>query len=488
MHLDEVLKTKDYKDVLKHFCEISAVPRGSGYNEKISKWLCTFAGEHGISYEQDAALNVIMRKPATKGYEKAPRVILQGHMDMVCVKTEDCSHDFLTEGLELLTDGEVICADGTTLGADDGIAIAYMLSILLDESLEHPELICLITTDEETGMDGARVISAEAIDAEYLINIDSEEEGICWCGCAGGQRLDLRLPMRRETVKGYPITVTLGGLSGGHSGADIHKYIPNAVHIIGRLLSEIIGDCEYRIIDMKGGEKDNSIPVNASVSLLVQNPQADMKCIQAVADSLKKLYGRSQEKMSIHLVMDQQEEAYVLQKECQEKLVFLLNQLPDGVQSMSTQISGLVETSLNLGIFWLEQEQAVYRLSLRSSVAYELQGLSQRIKALATFVGATAESGSDYPAWEYRSKSKLRELFCETYSLLYNKTPRTAAIHAGLECGIFSEKLPDTDMISIGPDMHDIHTPKERLDISSTIRVYKVLEKMLSLIREGKEQ
>jgi len=489
MHLDEVLKTKDYKNVLKHFCEISAVPRGSGYNEKISNWLCTFAGAHGIFCEQDAAMNVILRKPATQGYEDAPSVILQGHMDMVCVKTEDCSHDFLTEGLELITDGEVICANGTTLGADDGIAIAYMLSILLDENLEHPELICLITTDEETGMDGARNVSAESLDAEYLINIDSEEEGICWCGCAGGQRLDIRFPVSRETVKGYPVTVSLGGLSGGHSGADIHKYIPNAVHIIGRLLTEVAENCEYRIIDMKGGEKDNSIPANASVSFLVQNPQSDMEKLQTVADSLKKLYGRSQEKMSIHLVIKQQkEEAQALQKECQEKLVFLLNQLPDGVQSMSTQIPGLVETSLNLGIFCLEREQALYRLSLRSSVAYELQSLSRKVKALAAFVGADAESGSDYPAWEYRSESKLRELFCETYSLLYSKTPQTAAIHAGLECGILSEKLPETDMISIGPDMHDIHTPKERLDISSTIRVYKVLEKMLSIIREGKEQ
>ena len=484
MHLDEVLKTKDYKNVLKHFCEISAVPRGSGYNEKISNWLCTFAGAHGIFCEQDAAMNVILRKPATQGYEDAPSVILQGHMDMVCVKTEDCSHDFLTEGLELLTDGEVICANGTTLGADDGIAIAYMLSILLDESLEHPELICLITTDEETGMDGARAVTPESIRAEYLINIDSEEEGICWCGCAGGQRLDLRLPLVKETAKGYPVTITLGGLSGGHSGADIHKYIPNAIRIIGRLLAEVAEVCEYRLMDMKGGEKDNSIPVNASVSFLVQNPQADMEKIQTVADSLSKLYGRSQEKMCIHSVMQQPDEVVVLQKECQEKLVFLLNQLPDGVQSMSTQIPGLVETSLNLGIFYFEQEHALYRISLRSSVAYELQGLSRKIKVLASFVGADAESGSDYPAWEYRSESKLRELFCETYSLLYNKVPRTAAIHAGLECGIFSEKMPNMDMISIGPNMHDIHTPKERLEISSAIRVYMVLEKMLSLIRE----
>lgn len=485
MNLNEVLHTKDYKNVLKHFCEISAVPRGSGYNEKISNWLCAFAKAHGITYEQDAMQNVILRKSATQGYENAPSVILQGHMDMVCVKTEDCSHDFLTEGLELLTDGEVICANGTTLGADDGIAIAYMLSVLLDENLEHPELICLITTDEETGMDGARAVTPESIKAEYLINIDSEEEGICWCGCAGGQRLDLRLPLVKETAKGYPVTITLGGLSGGHSGADIHKYIPNAIHIIGRFLSEVSEVCEYRLIDMKGGEKDNSIPVNASVSFFVQNPQKDMKKIQAVADSLMKLYGRSQEKMNIHpVIQPQQIELEVLQKECQENLVFLLNQLPDGVQSMSTQIPGLVETSLNLGIFRFEQEHALYRLSLRSSVAYELQGLSRKIKALASFAGADAESGSDYPAWEYRSESKLRELFCETYSLLYNKTPRTAAIHAGLECGIFSEKLPNTDMISIGPDMHDIHTPKERLEISSTIRVYKVLEKMLSLIRD----
>jgi len=492
MNLNEVLQTKDYKNVLKHFCEISAVPRGSGYNEKISNWLCDFAKANGIVYEQDTALNVILRKPATKGYEKAPRVILQGHMDMVCVKTEDCTHDFLSEGLSLLTDGELIYADRTTLGADDGIAIAYMLSILTDNSLQHPELICLITTDEETGMDGARAVETKKIDAEYLINIDSEEEGVCWCGCAGGQRLELRLPVIREAVEGYAVTIILGGLSGGHSGADIHKYIPNAIHVMGRFLAELAESCNYRIIDMQGGEKDNSVPVNATVSILIQNPAEDGKKIQSILDSLTRLYGRGQEKMKfvtdMNPVQDNasllQKETSVLQKESQEKLIFLLNQLPDGVQCMSTQIPGLVETSLNLGVFALDQEQAVYHLSLRSSVAYELQALSKKIKTLAKFVGADAESGSDYPAWEYRSESKLRELFCETYSQLFGRIPKTAAIHAGLECGLFSEKLPETDMISIGPDMHDIHTPKERLEISSTVRVYKVLEKMLGLMTE----
>lgn len=484
MNLNEVLRTNDYKNVLKHFCEISAVPRGSGYNEKISNWLCAFAENHGIAYEQDEALNVILRKPATKGYELAPKVVLQGHMDMVCVKNEGCLHDFYTEGLELLTDGEWIFANGTTLGADDGISIAYMMSLLTDESLEHPELICLITTDEETGMDGAREINPEKIKADYLINIDSEEEGVCWCGCAGGQRLEVRLPIEREIVTGDILTITLGGLSGGHSGADIHKYIPNAIHVMGRFLSELAEICEYRLVDMRGGEKDNSIPVNVTARILVQNLQSEIEKVQAIAESLKRLYGRSQESMSFSIECGAMEASAVLKAESQRKLVFLLNQLPDGVQSMSTQIEGLVETSLNLGIFILEQEQAVYHLSLRSSVAYELQGLSKKIKELAEIVGAEAESGSDYPAWEYRSESKLRELFCDTYSLLYSKTPRTAAIHAGLECGLFSEKLPDTDMISIGPDMHDIHTPKERLEINSTVRVYKVLEKMLGLIRE----
>lgn len=482
MSLNEVLETKDYKYVLKHFCELSQIPRGSGYNEKISEWLCTFAKEHGLSYEQDEALNVIIRKPASKGYEYAPAVVLQGHMDMVCVKDESCTHDFCKEGLELRTDGTLIFADGTTLGADDGIAIAYMLSVLLDDSLQHPELICLITTDEETGMDGARVIRPEKINAKYLINIDSEEEGVCWCGCAGGQRLELRLPLMKEQKKGNVFTVVLGGLSGGHSGADIHKYIPNAIHVLGRFLSELA--CEYSVIDMFGGEKDNSIPVNATVRLLVKESDEAEKAIRRVTDALQRLYGRSQTSMSFHVEKEtQQTNQYVLQQESQKRMVFLMNQLPDGVQCMSTQIPGLVETSLNLGIFSIEKDEAIYHLSLRSSVAYELEGLSDKIKALAKYCGAQAESGSDYPAWEYRSESKLRELFCKTYSLLFKKNARTAAIHAGLECGLFSEKLPMTDMISIGPNMHDIHTPKERLEIDSTIRVYKVLEKMLCEIR-----
>lgn len=481
MSLNEVLGTKDYKNVLKHFCDISDVPRGSGYNQKISDWLCDFARKNGIAYEQDEALNVILRKPATQGNENAPKVILQGHMDMVCVKEDNCTHDFCNEGLALLTDGEWIYADGTTLGADDGISIAYMLSLLMDEGLEHPELICLITTDEETGMDGARAIDPAKIKADYLVNIDSEEEGVCWCGCAGGQRLELTLPVEREDTEDYYLNVSLGGLSGGHSGADIHKYIPNAIHIMGRFLAEFAEHCDYRIHTMSGGEKDNSIPVNAKVGLYVKNTKEAQEAVREVTESLTKLYGRSQSGMSFHVTMeDKVTTASVLTKESQEKLVFLLNQLPDGVQSMSTQIPGLVETSLNLGIFSLKYEYALYHLSLRSSVAYELQGLSRKIKSLAEFAGAKTESGSDYPAWEYRSESKLRELFCDTYSLLYNRQPRTAAIHAGLECGLLSEKMPYTDMISIGPDMHDIHTPKERLDINSTIRVYKVLETMLS--------
>ena len=484
MNLNEVLASKDYKNVLKHFCEVSDVPRGSGHNEKISEWLCCFAREHGIAYEQDEALNVILRRPASAGYENAPAVILQGHMDMVCVQDEGNLHDFCTEGLALLTDGEIITADGTTLGADDGIAIAYMLSLLTDNELQHPELICLITTDEETGMDGARAIDTKKISADYLINIDSEEEGVCWCGCAGGQRLELRLPLDRESADGYIVCVTIGGLSGGHSGADIHKYIPNAIHVMGRLLSELSEHCEYRVIDMQGGEKDNSIPVNASLRFQVSNPSEAMPCIESVMNELVKLYGRSQETMSLKAeVSSVPENNQVLLPECQEKFVFLLNQLPDGVQSMSTLIPGLVETSMNLGIFEMKPEVAVYHLSLRSSVAYELQSLSKKIKKLAAWAGAEAESGSDYPAWEYRKESKLRELFCETYSLLYESKPRTAAIHAGLECGLFSEKMPETDMISVGPNMHDIHTPKERLEIDSTIRVYRVLEKMLACIR-----
>lgn len=484
MNLSEVLAANDYKRVLQHFCEISAVPRGSGYNEKISNWLCEFAKQHGIAYEQDDALNVILRKPASKGYENAPAVILQGHMDMVCVKDADCNHDFINEGLTLLSDGRYIFADGTTLGADDGIAIAYMLSLLMDSTLQHPELICLITTDEETGMDGAREVKAEKIEAPYLINIDSEEEGVCWCGCAGGQRIEIGLPLQREENIGYCVEVSLGGLSGGHSGADIHKYIPNAIHVLGRFLSEVSEKTEIRILDMKGGEKDNSIPVNATVHFLVFDSKKAGEVVCEVTEAIIAVYGRSQKEMRIlSSIADTKVCEAALTKTCQEKLLFLLNQLPDGVQTMSTQIPELVETSMNLGIFEMNADVAIYHLSLRSSVAYELQGLSKKVKQLAAFVGAVAESGSDYPAWEYRAESKLRELFCETYSLLYDEKPRTAAIHAGLECGLFCEKLPNTDMISIGPNMQDIHTPKERLEIASTVRVYRVLERMLSNIK-----
>ncbi len=482
MNINELIAAKDYKNVLQNFSNLSVIPRGSDYNQKISDWLCCFAKENHLEYVQDEALNVIIKKPASSGYEKAPAVILQGHMDMVCVKLPEIQHDFEKEGLELLTDGTFIYANGTTLGGDDGISIAYMMSVLTDCELLHPELICIITTNEETGMEGAKILEAEKYPAAYLINIDSEEDGTCWCGCAGGQRVDAELPLRRINKKGISIKIILSGLTGGHSGSEIDKYIPNAVTVMGRLLYEFGNECNFSLVSLNGGEKDNSIPANSEAEILLTDYEykKDFLVLEQLAEKLRKNYCASQKKMSFSILCNSITEKSCMSQESRNQLLFLLLLAPDGVQRMSTEVPNLVETSLNLGIFKSNENKADFHYSLRSSVSSELAFLTAKLRLLIEHSGGSSITGASYPAWEYREKSNLRELFHVSYKQVYGTEPVDKVIHAGLECGLFSEKMPETDMISIGPDMFDIHTPKERLNSVSAIRLYQVLELLLN--------
>ncbi len=480
--LFDIRKIEDYKNVISYFADLSAVPRGSGFNEKASAFLCNFAKEHGLSYYSDDSLNVIIRKPATKGYENCKPVILQGHMDMVCVADPDIKHDFRTEGLELRLDGEWLTANGTTLGGDDGIAVAYMMALLADDNAKHPELICVVTTDEETGMYGAKGLDLSKLsDAGYLVNLDSEEEGVCWCGCAGGMRIDGRMPVVRTEKTGTVLDLTLKGLRGGHSGSEIHRGITNAVILMGRLLYSLKDVCSYSLVKLSGGEKDNAIPSFANAKVLISGDY-DMQTITDYLEKITDYYTLREPELVLETEYSDKASYEAIDEASLDKLLFMLLNTPNGVQAMSSSIEGLVETSMNLGIFELTDSEACFHYSLRSSVEAELMFLSKRVHMMLESVGGRGNDNSKYPAWEYKPVSALRDCFSEACEEITGEKPGVTVIHAGLECGLFAEKLPELDMISVGPDMRDIHTPRERLNITSALRLFKVLEVLLSKI------
>lgn len=480
-NVNEMLESMDYKNVLKYFTEISAVPRGSYNNQGISDYIVNFAKEHGLRYVQDEALNVIIYKDATKGYENHEPVIIQGHMDMVCVKAEDVSHDFTKEGIELLVDGDYLHANKTTLGGDDGIAVAFGLALLADNTISHPALEVLITTDEETGMDGAKALDPSLLKGKYMINVDSEDEGTVLVGCAGGLRLYGELPLKRIEESGVEATITIGGLKGGHSGAEIHHYRTNATLLLARVLMKLKEEFQFSLVSMYGGTKDNAIPSYAEAKLVLSLEQKNelIDCIGKLEEMYKKELEGEEPNLYIKGSLGNETKAMVLHPTSFEKMLFLLIQAPNGVQVMSSNVEGLVESSLNLGIFEVQEENAVFHFSIRSSVSSYKDYLKDKLIYLFDFLGAHSDANSEYPAWEYQKESPFRDMVSKVFEKEYGYEPKLLAIHAGLECGIISEKIPGIEIVSIGPDMKDIHTPKERLSISSSIRVYKFVEKLL---------
>lgn len=462
--------------VFYYFEQISRIPRGSGNNTEISKYLVNFAKEQGLKYRQDQLENVIIWKDASKGCEHQPAVILQGHMDMVCEKEADCLHDFEREPLQLQVDGDYVYAKDTSLGGDDGIAIAYALAILEDDSLIHPPLEVVITTDEETGMFGANALDCSDLKGKYFINIDSEEEGTILTSCAGGMRVNARFPVRRLKKEGYVVTIALSGLQGGHSGTEIHKNRENAVYMLGRLLTQMKQEeIPYRLIKIEGGLKDNAIPRYAELQVLLLDKEDSFEKLQEAANVLKKEMECSEPEAEFTFSVSERKKADIIDEIVTRKVNLFLEMTPNGVQRMSAAIPGLVESSLNLGICRTEENDIFFSYALRSSKQSYKEYMKNKLKDLIMEIGGVFDATSEYPAWEYREKSKLREVLCEVYEEQYGRQPKIEAIHAGLECGIISGKMPELDMVSIGPDILDIHTPKERLVISSTQRVYKYL-------------
>jgi len=407
---------------------------------------------------------------------------------MVCEKNADSSHDFLKDALELRMVGDYLMANGTTLGGDDGVAVAYAMALIADKEAKHPALELVITTEEETGMDGAKALDMSELKASYLINVDSEDEGVVLCSCAGGMRQTCTLPLERVEESGVKVALSLTGLYGGHSGAEIDKNRVNSVYAMTRVLFELRSRVDYFLLDFYGGLKDNAIPREAFATVVAENTEDAAllkKEIEALAEKYKEELASVEPGFRLTATVGKEDMYEVLHPVSFEKLLFFLMQAPNGIQRMSGDIKGLVESSLNLGIFEVKEEEAEFNFSLRSSSKTYKYFMRDKVEYLALFLGGESSTHSEYPAWEYRRESKLRELFREVYLDLYQKEPKMEAIHAGLECGLIAEKMPDLDMISIGPDMRDIHTPQEALNLPSTIRMYQFLEKLLERMKEN---
>ena len=467
------------------FEEIAKIPHGSGNTKQISDYLVAFAKEHNLEHYQDEINNVIIIKEATEGYENADAVIIQGHMDMVCEKESDCDINFEKDGLDLYVEDGFVKARGTTLGGDDGIAVAYGLALLEATDIAHPRLELVITVDEETGMDGAYGIDLSMLKGKKMLNIDSDEEGIFLTSCAGGTSVEATIPVKRITQTGVVLNVKVDGLFGGHSGAEIHKERGNASILMGRVLNNIANEVPFGIISLAGGLKNNAIPRECNASILV--PEEAVALVETIvaeqSEIFKKELFASDAEVQVTSVNAGVQEASILDFASINQVLCYLRLVPNGVQHMSQAIPGLVETSLNLGIMELKDDVFVTDTSIRSSVGSRKEDLRDKLVNIIELVGGEAEVVGDYPAWEYKAESKLREEIAAAYKAVYGKEPEFTVIHAGLECGILSEKIEDLDCVSFGPANYDIHTPQERLNIESTERVWNFLVEYLKQAR-----
>ena len=476
-----VLSNLEPQSVFHYFEEITKIPHGSGNVEQISNFLAAFAEERGLFHIQDAWKNVIIVKEATPGYEKEPTVILQGHMDMVAVKKPDCDIDMKTEGLRVAVDGDKIFAEGTSLGGDDGIAVAYALALLDSDSISHPKLEVIITVDEEVGMDGAREIDLSMLTGNRMVNLDSEDEGIFLTSCAGGARVKCDLKLETQRLEGLTYEVTVGGLLGGHSGGEIDKERGNSNCLFGRLLRRLCEKMPVGLAELKGGLADNAIPRETAGLLVIDT--TDSEKFASVLDTVEKeIQSELSSKDPDVFIKATEKESVAMEcttAESTRKAANFLSAVPNGVQAMSADVPGLVETSLNLGILEYAGGELRAEFSVRSSVESAKNALIGKLFALTELAGGSNTVTGDYPGWKFRKDSPLREKMVRLYEEMYGKAPKVEAIHAGLECGILGSKISDLDCVSMGPDMRDIHTTEETLSISSTRRVWEYLVRLL---------
>ncbi|MBQ7333821.1 MAG: aminoacyl-histidine dipeptidase [Clostridia bacterium] len=468
-----MLDFKKYGDAevpLKFFEEFSKIPHGSENTEKIADYLCTFAKERGLYYRRDKANNVVIKKPATPGYENRPTVIFQGHTDMVAEKVPGSDKDLTASGLELFIDGDFLKARDTTLGGDDGVAICYALAVLDSDDIPHPDFEAIFTSDEEIGLIGAAALDTFDINGRMLINIDSDVEGVFTSGCAGGVRSDISMPVCYEkNTRPRAYKVTVSGFKGGHSGIEIDKGRYNAIKFFGEILNCIF---DINIASANAGTADNAIPRECEAVICADSDFPEK--LKSRFETRRKKYESIEPDISLKI-----EEVLPPEKaltvDSTADLISMLVTVPTGVIAFSKSLAGLVETSLNLGILRLGEESFDISFSVRSARGEEKNKVCANLQKIAEKFNASYGERGAYPAWEYREESHLRNVMVSVYEKMYGKSPEVIIIHAGLECGLFSDKIPDIDCVSIGPDNFDIHTTEERLSLSSFARVWDYL-------------
>ena len=469
------------ESVFRYFEEICAIPHGSRNTKAISDYLVSFAKAHGLRYRQDESNNVVIFAPGTCGLEDHESVILQGHMDMVCEKDAGCPLDMAVDGLDVTHDGCCIFAKGTTLGGDDGIAVAYALAILDDNTIAHPPLEVIITVDEEIGMLGAAAMDLADVKGRTMLNLDSEDEGIFTVSCAGGATCTVSLNAERKAVYGPCVRLSVEGLRGGHSGAEIHKNRANANKVMGDFLGRIQKLMPLCLTSFSGGNKDNAIPRACQATVVAMG--IGLERINDIAAQLQQEVRETYDEPEA-LVQAFDVDALggnALTTAATADVISLLCAAPNGVQAYCPDMPELVQTSLNLGIAKLG-DRFTATFSVRSSVNAEKEGLITKLKELADFYNGTYSQSGTYPAWEFKKDSRLRDVMVPIYTRMFGKEPKVLAIHAGLECGLLGDKLPGLDCVSIGPQMHDIHTSREKLEIASTKRTWDFLLEVLKAL------
>ena len=486
----KVLSSLEPLKVFEYFEEICSIPHGSSNTKKISDYLVTFAREHNLRYIQDQSNNVIIFKDGTPGYEASAPVMLQGHMDMVCEKDKDCNIDFERDGLELVLKDGIISANGTTLGGDDGIAVAYALAILDSSDIPHPPLEAVFTVDEEIGMLGAAAIDCSPLKSKIMLNLDSEDEGYLLVSCAGGVTAASHIPVSFIPAAGKTLmSINISGLLGGHSGVEIDKNRANANILLGRILYTLNKKLSFNLVSVEGGLKDNAI-VKTTVAVIA----VDKSDVPAVKDCVSHMEGLFKHeyvvsdpdiKVTAEITASSSEAAANDSNTCSTpaisannmmdeistgRVIAALVNMPYGIQGMSSNIEGLVESSLNLGILKTTDTEVVLSYCVRSSIASRKQEMLDKITSLTELLSGYVTLTGDYPAWEYRQDSPLRDLMKDIFTKQYGREPVIQALHAGVECGLFAGKIPDLDCVSFGPDMKDIHTTNESMDVESVKR------------------
>ncbi len=469
-----------YPSLMHYFEAISAIPRPSYHEEKIADYLVAFAEERGLAYHRDSTNNVLINLPASKGYESKSPILFQGHTDMVCEKNEGVPHDFLRDSLKLYEKDGWIRAAGTTLGADNGVAIAAMLALLDGASEEHPALQCLFTSSEEVGLDGAKAFDYSRIYARKMLNMDSADEHTITVGCAGGLRSTLTLPARKEACVAPLLKLRVTGLAGGHSGEDIHRGRANANKVMGRVLwtlSEEFGD--LRLVSIHGGTKDNAIPRESEAVVCVENREGAMELVERISKEIKaELFADDRGfTLTAEPIADAVGESF--DRESTETIAFLLVTVANGVFETNPALSGLVEFSRNLGIVDTVENGVEVIFSSRSGRDSQIDASAASLDAYAKRLGGTVRHYNRYPGWAYAEDSEIRREYTAAYRKLYGKDPKVEVIHAGLECGIIKEAIPDMDMLSCGPVVLDLHSPDEALNKDSFERFFGLILEIL---------